>query len=137
MIAMLPATVWTKTFSTGEKGNLRWRETVLKKPKPSRLAGMLMVLTQPVWSPKYMLEKQMTRPTRRPTARPRAVKLRPSIGNVLPAGALALIDASGTVVAESVAITGRSPLDDGDLPGKVVLTPLSGAISERSWLFLP
>jgi hypothetical protein len=48
MMAMLPATVWTRTFSTGEKGNSRWRERSLKNPKPIKLAGMVMVLTQPV-----------------------------------------------------------------------------------------
>lgn len=36
-----------------------------------------MMETQPVWSPKYMLEKQMTVPTANPTRTPRAVKLRP------------------------------------------------------------
>jgi hypothetical protein len=70
MMAMLPATVCTNTFSTGEKGNVRWRETNLKKPKPRRLAGIVIVLTQPVCRPKYMFEKQMTSPTARPTNTP-------------------------------------------------------------------
>ena len=35
---------------------------------------MVMVLTQPVCRPKYMLEKQITRPTARPTRMPRAVR---------------------------------------------------------------
>ena len=77
MMAMLPATVWTRTFSTGENGNLRCLDKSLKKPKPIKLAGMVIVLTQPVWRPKYMLEKQMTRPTRSPTRMPRSVKLWP------------------------------------------------------------
>lgn len=67
----------------------------MKKPNPRRLAGIVMVLTQPVWSPKYMLEKQMIRPTPRPTAMPRAVKLRPSIGAAFPDGMLASLDAAG------------------------------------------
>jgi hypothetical protein len=40
---------------------------------------MLMVLTQTVCRPKYMLLKQMTRPTARPTSRPRRVKEEPSM----------------------------------------------------------
>jgi hypothetical protein len=48
-------------------------------PKPISEAGMLMVLTQPVCRPKYMLLKQMTRPTARPTSRPRRVKEEPSM----------------------------------------------------------
>lgn len=43
-------------------------------PKPSRLAGMVMVETQPVCNPKYMLEKQMMVPTARPTRTPRTVR---------------------------------------------------------------
>lgn len=77
MMAIEPATVWTRTFSTGEKGKDRWRDRVLKMPKPMSEAGMVIMLTQPVWRPKYMLEKQMTRPTRRPAATARRVKLRP------------------------------------------------------------
>lgn len=77
MMAMLPATVWTRTFSTGVKGKARWRLRVLKRPKPMSEAGMVIMLTQPVCRPKYMLEKQMTRPTKRPAATPRRVKLRP------------------------------------------------------------
>jgi hypothetical protein len=46
-------------------------------PKPIRDAGMVMVETQPVCRPKYMLEKQITRPTARPTMTPRGVKLWP------------------------------------------------------------
>lgn len=78
MMAMEPATVWTRTFSTGEKGKDRCRDRVLNIPKPMREAGMVIMLTQPVWRPKYILEKQMTSPTRRPAAMARSVKLRPS-----------------------------------------------------------
>jgi hypothetical protein len=46
-------------------------------PNPMRLAGMDMMDTHPVCRPKYMLEKQMTVPTRSPTTTPRTVKLRP------------------------------------------------------------
>lgn len=98
-MAMLPATVWTRTFSTGVNGKRMCWETMRNKPKPIRLAGSVMVLTlramlamgplhaattmlrhpyQPVCSPKYMLEKQITRPTSSPTRIPRNVKLRPA-----------------------------------------------------------
>ena len=56
-MAMLPATVCTRTFSTGVKGKLRCGDKVLKIPKPRSDAGIVMVLTQPVWRPKYMFEK--------------------------------------------------------------------------------
>ncbi len=114
---MLPATVCTSTFSTGEKGSFRRRGRELKKAKPIRLDGIDMVLTQPVCKPKYMLEKQMTRPTSRPTKMPRTVKLRPSLwGGPAPASASAAVGESGG--------------DGGGEP-----TPLSGAIPGSRPLF--
>lgn len=71
------ATLCSKTFSTGEKGNRRCGASSLKMPNPMRLAGMDMMDTHPVCRPKYMLEKQMTVPTMSPTTTPRSVKLRP------------------------------------------------------------
>jgi hypothetical protein len=60
-------------------GRSRCFNRVLKKAKPIREAGMLMVETHPVCSPKYIFEKQMTRPTPRPTSIPRTVKFCPSL----------------------------------------------------------
>lgn len=54
---MLPATVWTRTFSIGENGSRMCLETMRNKPKPIRLAGSVMVLTltgvlaRCAWSP--------------------------------------------------------------------------------------
>jgi hypothetical protein len=79
IIPMLPATVWTRTFSTGENGSLRCFESSLKKPKPIKLAGIAMMLTHPLWRPIEMLVHAKTRPMASPTATPLAVKLRPSM----------------------------------------------------------
>lgn len=49
-----------------------------KKAKPIRDEGMDMDETQPVWSPKYIFEKHIMRPTPSPTTRPRIVKFWPS-----------------------------------------------------------
>lgn len=83
IIAMPQATLCSRTFSTGEKGNLRCGARSLKMPKPIRLAGMDMIETHPVCKPKYMLEKQMMVPTARPARTPRAVKLRPGTTRVV------------------------------------------------------
>lgn len=56
-MAMLPATVWTRTFSTGENGSRICLETMRNRPKPIRLAGSVIVLTLTamsachLWSP--------------------------------------------------------------------------------------
>jgi hypothetical protein len=81
-MAMPQATLWSKTFSTGEKGNLRCGARSLKMPNPIRLAGIDMMETHPVCKPKYMLEKQMTVPTARPANTLRSVKLRPGTTRV-------------------------------------------------------
>jgi hypothetical protein len=52
MIAIPHATLWTSTFSTGSKGNLRCGFSNLKIPKPIRLAGIDMMDTHPVCRPK-------------------------------------------------------------------------------------
>jgi hypothetical protein len=54
-------------------------DRALKKANPIREEGMLILDTHPVCRPKYMLEKQITRPTARPTRIPRVVKFCPSL----------------------------------------------------------
>jgi hypothetical protein len=77
IMAMPQATLCSRTFSTGENGNLKCGARSLKIPKPMRLAGIDMIETHPVCKPKYMLEKQIIVPTARPAKTPRIVKLCP------------------------------------------------------------
>ncbi|CEI69996.1 unnamed protein product [Fusarium venenatum] len=82
MMAIPQATLCSRTFSTGENGNLKCGARSLKIPKPMRLAGIDMIETHPVCKPKYMLEKQIIVPTARPAKTPRMVKLCPGITRV-------------------------------------------------------
>lgn len=52
MMAIPHATLCSRTFSTGEKGKRRWGLRRRKMPNPMRLAGMDMMDTHPVCSPK-------------------------------------------------------------------------------------
>jgi hypothetical protein len=47
----------------------------LKNPKPIKLAGMVMMLTQPLCNPIEMLVHAKTNPIASPTAMPLTVKL--------------------------------------------------------------
>ncbi|CAF3573046.1 unnamed protein product [Fusarium graminearum] len=81
-MAIPQATLCSRTFSTGEKGNLKCGASSLKMPKPMRLAGIDMIETHPVCKPKYILEKQIMVPTARPARTPRRVKLSPGTTRV-------------------------------------------------------
>jgi hypothetical protein len=83
------ATVWTRTFSTGEKGYDKCTLKALNTANPRSDNGRLIILIHPVCNPKYELEKHARVPMTRPTIIALRVSCCPSTNGIAGVGSSA------------------------------------------------
>ena len=76
-VAVATPTVCSTTFSRGPKRGAE-EPHARKMPKPTSAHWIEPIVTQPVWSPKYMLVKHSIVPTKRPASTARRVSCGPA-----------------------------------------------------------